>query len=267
MRMCPWNITHAPTTSKYSVHKITLEPGRNNSNLSKAAVCKLDLQHHFLSCWSPLPAFSSISPHRLSPKPDTRVSWSSDPVLSHLHNLMPSWAPRGVPSAPTNQWHFQIICCWTAAAVTGTVANCRTREDGSNCKHSRQQKFQKADPVMKIQGIMSQRQLGRIISLRNKEVIQWVDMEFGPQDACKRRGLKTTGGWDKSILFSISSRMEKKKKSFSAAIFHYWEEKTNKTNHQQQKTPSHHTPKKCRRSEKNISIQGLLKHPFLQTEV
>lgn len=65
-------------------------------------------------------------------------------------------------------------------------------------------------------------------------------MEFGPQDACKRRGLNITGGWEKSAIFlySISSKIGEK--SYSAAISHYWE---GKKTHQTKKTPTPYTQK------------------------
>lgn len=86
-------------------------------------------------------------------------------------------------------------------------------------------------------------------------------MEFGPQDACKRRGLSITGGWEKSAIFlySISSKMGEK--NYSAAISHYWEGKKPPPN---QKKPLHHTPKKPRRSEQDTPIQNVLKRLFSQ---
>lgn len=92
-------------------------------------------------------------------------------------------------------------------------------------------------------------------------------MEFGPQDTCKRRGLNTTRRMGEILFIFHFLQDVEKKKTFSAAVSHYWEDKTKtkktKTN-QQQKTAPHHTPKKHGRSEKAMSIQDLLKHPFLQ---
>lgn len=83
--MCPWNTTHGSTTSKYSAHKITLELGRKELKPFKTCSVQAGSSAPLPLLLVPTACLSSNSPHRLSPKPDTHLSWSSDPVLSHLH--------------------------------------------------------------------------------------------------------------------------------------------------------------------------------------
>lgn len=65
-------------------------------------------------------------------------------------------------------------------------------------------------------------------------------MEFGPQDAYKRRGLNITGGWEKSAIFlySISSKMGKK-----TILLQYPITGREKKPHQTKKTPTPYTQK------------------------
>lgn len=65
----------------------------------------------------------------------------------------------------------------------------KTAAHGFKQKHYRQQQLWKADPVMKIRDIWSQRQLRRITVVGNKEVITLWKYTSAHQGECERTGL------------------------------------------------------------------------------